>query len=43
MKKFKLGCRFSFKTYEKNVREKATKCSLIITEVLFDADEHVDT
>ena len=33
-----LGCKFSFKTYAKNVREKATKCSLKTTEVLLDAD-----
>ena len=33
-----LGCKFSFKTYAKNVRERATKCSLKTTEVLLDAD-----
>ena len=36
-----LGCRFSFKAYAKNVREKAIKCSLKITEVLLDVDGHV--
>ena len=38
MKSFMLGCRLIFKAYEKNVREKATKCSLKTTEVLLDAD-----
>ena len=27
-----LGCRFSFEAYAKNVREKATKCSLKTAE-----------
>ena len=36
-----LGCRFKFKVCAKNVREKAMKCSLKITEVLLDADGHV--
>ena len=43
MKKFTLGFRFSFKAYVKNVREKATKCSLKTTEVLLDADGYVLT
>ena len=43
MKKFMLGCRFSFQTYAKKLREKATKCSLKTSEVLLDADEHVLT
>ena len=43
MKKFMLDCRFSFEAYAKNVREKATKCSLKTTEVLLDADGHVHT
>ena len=38
-----LGCRFSFQTYAKNLREKATKYSLNTSEVLLDADEHVLT
>ena len=38
-----LDCSFSFEAYEKNVQEKATKCSQKITEVLLDADEHVLT
>ena len=38
-----LGCRFSFKAFAKNVREKATKCSIKTTDVLFDADGHVLT
>ena len=38
-----LGFRFSFEVYAKNVREKATKCSLKTTEVLLDADGHVLT
>ena len=41
MKKFMLDCRSSFKTYAKNVRESATKCSLKATDVLLDADGHV--
>ena len=43
MKKVMLGCRFSFEAYKKNVREKATKCSLKTTEVVLDADGHVLT
>ena len=38
-----LGCRFSFKVYVKNVREKATKCFLKSANVLLDADGHVVT
>ena len=38
-----LGCRFSFKVYAKNVKEKATKYSLKTAEVLLDADGHVLT
>ena len=38
-----LGCRFSFETYAKNVREKVTECSLKTIEVLFNADGHVLT
>ena len=38
-----LGCRFRFKAYAKNIKEKARKCSLKTTEVLLDADEHVLT
>ena len=38
-----LGCRFSFQTYAKNLREKATNYSLNTSEVLLDADEHVLT
>ena len=38
-----LGCCFSFEAYAKKVREKATKCSLKITEVLLGADGHVLT
>ena len=41
--KFILGCRFSFEAYAKNVKEKATKCSLETTELLLDADGHVLT
>ena len=41
MKKFMLDCRSSFKTYAKNVRESATKCSLKATDVPLDADGHV--
>ena len=43
MKKFTLGCRFSFEAYAKDVREKMTKCSLKTTEVLLDADGHMLT
>ena len=43
MKKFMLGCRFSFEAYAKDVREKMTKCSLKTTEVLLDADGHMLT
>ena len=38
MKKFKLGCRLSFETYGKNVKEKGNKFSLKTNEVLMDAD-----
>ena len=38
MKRFMLGCRFSFKAYAKKVKEEATKCSLKFTKVLLDAD-----
>ena len=43
MKKVMLDFRFSFGAFAKNVREKATKCSLKTTEVLLDADEQVFT
>ena len=36
-------CRFSFKAYAKNVREKAVKCSLKTTEVLLNTNGHVLT
>ena len=38
-----LGCRFSFKTYVKNVTEEVTKFSSKTTEVLLDTDGHVVT
>ena len=38
-----LGSRFSFKAHAKIVREKTTNYSLITTEVLLDADEHMLT
>ena len=38
-----LDCRFSFEAYAKNLREKATKCTLKTAEVLLDADGHVLT
>ena len=38
-----LGSRFSFKAHAKNIREKATKCSLKTAEVLLDADGNVLT
>ena len=38
-----LGSRFSFEAYAKNVRDRATNCSLKITEVILDADGHVLT
>ena len=38
-----LGSRFNLKEYAKNLREKATKCSLKTTEVLLDVDGHVLT
>ena len=41
MKKFILGCSFSFEAYVKNEREKATKWPLKTTEVLLNADGHV--
>ena len=34
---------FNFKAYARNVREKATKCSLKATEVSMDADGYVLT
>ena len=37
MKKFMLGCRFSFQACAKIVREKATKYSLKTTKVLLNA------
>ena len=37
MKKFMLGCRFSFEAYAKKVREEANKSSLKFTKVLLDA------
>ena len=40
MKMFLLGCSFSFEAYAKNVREKATKCSLKTAEVLLNTDGH---
>ena len=43
MKTFMLGCWFSLEAYVKNVRKKATKCSLKATEALFDGDAHVST
>ena len=36
-----LFCIFSFEAYAKDVREKATKRYLKITEVLLNADGHV--
>ena len=36
-----LDCRFSFEAYAKNLREKATNCTLKTAEVLLDADGHV--
>lgn len=41
MKQFILGCRFHFETYEKNVRENATKVLLVTDEFLLDVDEHI--
>ena len=38
-----IGCWFSFEAYLKNVREKATKCSLKTTGILMGADKHVLT
>ena len=38
-----LDCRFSFEAYAKNLREKATKCTLKTAEVLLDADGHMLT
>ena len=40
MKKFLLGCSFNFGAYAKDVREKATKCSLKTAEVLLNVDGH---
>ena len=42
-KHFMLDCRFSLKTYLKNVREKETKGSLKTTVVLLNADGHALT
>ena len=39
--KFILGCRFTFKAYAKNIKDKMTKYSLETGVVLFDADGHV--
>ena len=36
MKKLILGLRFSFESYTKNVREKATRCSLMFYWILMD-------
>ena len=36
-----LGCRFSFEEYAKNVREKATKCSLKTAGILLGTDGHI--
>ena len=41
--KFILGCRFTFKAYAKNVREKTAKYILKTTEILMDVDGHVLT
>ena len=41
MKKFVLGCSFSFEALAKNVRQKTTKSSLKTAEVLLDADGHL--
>ena len=38
-----LGCRFNFEPYAKNVREKATKCSLKTDEIRLDNNVHVLT
>ena len=38
-----LGCRFNFEEYAKNVREKATKCSLKTAGILFGTDGHILT
>ena len=38
-----IDCRFSIEANAKNVREKATKCTLKTAEVLLDADRHVLT
>ena len=38
-----LRCRFSYKAYAKNVKEKAIKHSLKTTEVLLGADGYVVT
>ena len=44
MKKFRLGCRFTFKACSQNLKkEKATKPFLQTTEILLDADGHVLT
>ena len=41
MKKFILDCRFKFETHAKNMRKKAIKHSLKITENLLDVDGYV--
>ena len=41
--KYILGCRFTFKAYVENVREKTTKCSLKTGEVLMNTGGHVLT
>ena len=38
-----LVCTFNFEEHAKNLREKATKCSLKTAEVVLDADGHVLT
>ena len=43
MKKFMLGCRFSFEAYAKNLRKKVTEWSVKTTEVLLNVDGHVFT
>ena len=43
MKKFILGCRFSFEAYAENVRQKTTKNSLKTTKILLAAGGHVLT
>ena len=38
-----LGCRFTFKAYAKNIRDKATNCPLKATEILLNPYGHVLT